>query len=178
MKVKGIKKYAKQFLSTVDLKEVPQAIEQLSAIARLMDKDKNFKTLMISPIFRNEERQETIAHISRLLGISDIVSKYIGYLSDERAIGALDSVVKSITAMYLDMKKKARVVVTSPVQIGKEFEGKLIESLKELTRRDVELEHVLDPSLLGGIRIKVGSTMYDSSIKGQLGLLRDKLLSQ
>ena len=49
-------------------------------------------------------------------------------------------------------------------------------SLKEITGRDIDIEFVIDPALLGGVRIKVGSTMYDSSIKGQLGLLRDKLI--
>ena len=48
--------------------------------------------------------------------------------------------------------------------------------MKQITGRDVDLEFVIDPSLLGGVRIKVGSTMYDSSIKGQLGLLKDKLI--
>jgi F0F1-type ATP synthase delta subunit len=40
----------------------------------------------------------------------------------------------------------------------------------------VELQYEIDPELIGGVRVKVGSTMYDLSIKGQLGLLRDKLI--
>jgi F0F1-type ATP synthase delta subunit len=48
--------------------------------------------------------------------------------------------------------------------------------LKKLIDRDVDLETVLDPSLLGGVLVKVGSTMYDSSIKGQLRLLKDELI--
>jgi F0F1-type ATP synthase delta subunit len=51
-----------------------------------------------------------------------------------------------------------------------------VKSLKQITGKEIDLEFVMDPSLLGGVRIKVGSTMYDSSIKGQLGLLRDKLI--
>jgi F0F1-type ATP synthase delta subunit len=42
--------------------------------------------------------------------------------------------------------------------------------------RDVDIEYVMDPSLLGGILVKVGSTMYDTSIKSQLRLLRDDLI--
>jgi F0F1-type ATP synthase delta subunit len=49
-------------------------------------------------------------------------------------------------------------------------------SLKKLINKDVDLDYVLDPSLLGGVLVKVGSTMYDSSIKGQLRLLKDELI--
>ena len=42
--------------------------------------------------------------------------------------------------------------------------------------REVDIEYVMDPSLLGGILVKVGSTMYDSSVKGQLRLLKDELI--
>jgi F0F1-type ATP synthase delta subunit len=45
-----------------------------------------------------------------------------------------------------------------------------------LIERDVDIEFVLEPSLLGGVLVKVGSTMYDSSIKGQLRLLKDELI--
>ena len=44
------------------------------------------------------------------------------------------------------------------------------------TDPDVDMEYVMDPSLLGGILVKVGSTMYDSSVKGQLRLLKDELI--
>jgi len=175
-KVKGVKRYAKQFLSTADLTEVPQAIEQLSAISSLMEKDKTFKNLMVSPIFSETESQQIISYMGQKLKMSEKTVKYIQYLSTSKAIGAMPEIVSAIVAAYLDMKKKAKAVVTSPVQITKDYEDKLKTSLKEITGRDIDIEFVIDPALLGGVRIKVGSTMYDSSIKGQLGLLRDKLI--
>jgi len=174
--VKGVKRYAKQFLSSIDVGEIPQAIEQLNAISSLMEKDRSFRNLMASPIFNEDERQKTINFISQKAGISAKVVKYLQYLSDEKVMAAMTEIVRSITVLYLEMKKRAKAVVTSPVRISKDYEAKLVSSLKRITGRDVDLEFVIDPSLLGGIRIKVGSTMYDSSIKGQLGLLRDKLI--
>jgi len=64
----------------------------------------------------------------------------------------------------------------SPIEISKDREGSLKASLKKITDRDVDLEYVIDPSLLGGILVKVGSTMYDTSIRGQLRLLKDELI--
>lgn len=175
-KVKGVKKYAKQYLSTVDLGEIPQGIEQLNAVATLMAKDKNFRNLIVSPIFTDTESRQVITHISQTLKMADKTTKYLQYLSSTKAIGTLPEILASITAQYLEMKKRARAVVTSPVQVSKDDAAKLAGSLKQITGREVDLEFVIDPSLLGGVRIKVGSTMYDSSIKGQLGLLKDKLI--
>lgn len=175
-KVKDIKKYAKQFLKSVELAEVPKAIEQLTAIANLIDKDKNFKTLMVSPVFSESEREKAIAIISHKIQASDQVAQYLLYLSNKMILGSLKEVIRAISALYMEMKKRAKAVVISPVQISKDYQNDLIKSLKEITGKEIELEFILDPSLLGGVRIQVGSTMYDSSIKGQLGLLRDKLI--
>ncbi len=175
-KVKGVKRYAKQFLSTVDPGEAPQAIEQLSVIAGLMEKNKNFRNLIASPVFSEAESRQIIGYLGQKLKMSDKTAKYLQHLSASKAIGAMPEIVKAIVAAYLEMKKKAKAVVTSPVQVSKDYEEKLKGSLKNITGRDIDIEFVIDPAILGGVRIKVGSTMYDSSIKGQLGLLRDKLI--
>lgn len=175
-KVKGVKRYAKQFLSAVDLAEVPRAIEQLSAISSLVEKDKTFRNILVSPIFSKAESKQIISYMGQKLKMSEKTVKYIQYLSTSKAISAMPEIVSAIVAAYLDMKKRTKAVVTSPVQITKDYEDKLKTSLKEITGMDIDMEFVIDPALLGGIRIQVGSTMYDSSIKGQLGLLRDKLI--
>ncbi len=175
-KVKGVKKYAKQFLSTVGLSGAPQGIEQLSAIADLMEKDKTFKNLMVSPIFTGAETKKAVDYLGQKMKMAPEATRYLQYLSDSKAIVALPVIVEAIVSQYLEMKKRAKVVVTTPVKISKAYEEQLMGSLKKLTGKDVDLEYVMDPSLLGGIRLQVGSTMYDSSIKGQLGLLKDKLI--
>ena len=175
-KIKGVKRYAKQFLSSVDLNEVPQGLGQLSAIADLMEKDKSFRNLMVSPVFSADEIGGIISYLSVKLKMSGVASKYLKYLVEAGAIGALSEIIEAIQARYLEMKKRSKAVVTTSVQVGKDYAAQLSESLKLVTGGDIDLEFVLDPSLLGGVTIKVGSTLYDSSIKGQLGLLKDKLI--
>jgi ATP synthase F1 delta subunit len=174
-KVKGVKRYARQFISGVDIAEVPKAIEQLSAISGLMEKDRSFKNLMVSPTFSGDERRKAIEFISKKIGVPEKVVKYIKYLSDSKVMSAMPDIVEAIAALHLDMKKRTKAVVTSPVVISKNYEAELAASLKQITGREIDMEFVIDPSLLGGVRIKVGSTMYDGSLKGQLKLLKNKL---
>lgn len=175
-KVKGVKRYAKQYLSAVGLDGAPQGIEQLGAVADLLGKDKTFKTLVASPVFTGDESKRVIAFLAQKLRMTGETAKYLQYLAASGVIVALPDIVQSIVALYLEMKKRAKVTVRTPVKIGKAYEDSLVSSLKRITGRDVDLEFVIDPALLGGMRLQVGSTMYDSSIKGQLGLLKDKLI--
>lgn len=175
-KIKGVKRYAKQFMSAVDPGEVSQTLEKIRAVVALMEKDRNFRSLLISPAFSEEETGKVVSFVSQKLSLPEKASRFLLYLISEKAIIALPEITAAIGALYSEMKKRAKVVVTSPVRIERDYEEHLAGSLKRIVGKDVELEYVIDPMLLGGIRIKVGSTMYDSSIKGQLGLLRDKLI--
>lgn len=175
-KVKGIKKYAKQFLSAVDLNEIPKGIEQMSLIATHIEQDKYFRNFMISPAFTEKEREDFISDIADKLKMSEKIKKYLVYLSGEGVMGQITDIIKHIVSLYLDMKKRAKAIVITPTQISKDDEERLKDSLKHIINKEIDLDFIIDPSLLGGVRIKVGSTMYDSSINGQLGLLRDRLL--
>lgn len=176
-RIKGVKKYAKQFLSTIDINEAPRAIEQLSAIADLMEKDKGFRNLLVSPAFSVEETYNIIGYLAKRLNMTDKTAKYLRYLSEIKAMAAMPEIVKALIEAYLEAKNKAKAVVISAIKADKEYEEKLRDALKDITGKDIEVEFLVDPSLLGGVRIKVGSTMYDSSIKGQLELLKERLIS-
>jgi F0F1-type ATP synthase delta subunit len=78
--------------------------------------------------------------------------------------------------MYQEKKKKITATVITPSVIGGEYEQRLAAALGDITGRDVSIEYRTDPSLLGGMLIQVGSTMFDGSIKGQLRLLKEELV--
>lgn len=174
--LKEAKKYAKAFLDTVGMENAPQALAEVNAINDLMVKSKKFKNLFVSPQFTLEEREKIIKQLAARIKLSDKVLKFIMYLSELGLILNLSDIIRIATNLFLEKKKRAKAVVLSPIEIGKDHENRLISSLKKLTDRDVDIEYMVDPSLLGGIQIKVGSTIYDTSIKGQLRLLKNELI--
>ena len=175
-RLKEIKKYAKALLDTVGIEKAPQAISELSTINDLMVKNKDFKSLLVNPQFSLEEREKIIKQIAGKVKLSDYILKYILHLTDIMLVINLPEIVKIATSLYLERKKRAKAVVMTPVPISKNYEDRLRTSLKKLTDRDVDIEYVMDPSLLGGVQVKVGSTLYDTSIKGQLRLLKNELM--
>ena len=158
------------------MENAPQALTELVSVNDLMVKSREFRSLLVNPRFTTDERAGIIKSLSERLKLSESTVKFILHLAEVGVIAALADIIRIATNLYLERKKKAKAVVMTPIAISKDRENTLKASLKKLTDRDVDLEYVIDPSLLGGILVKIGSTMYDTSIKGQLRLLKDELI--
>lgn len=175
-KVKEAKRYAKVLLNTIGIENTPQAIAEISVVNDLMVKSREFKGLLVNPQFTSEEREKAIKQIAGRIKLSDSTIKFIMHLSELGVILYLSEIIRIATALYLEKKRRAKAVVMTPIEIGRDYEDRLRSSLKKLMDRDVDIEYVMDPSLLGGVLVRVGSTMYDTSLKGQLRLLKDELI--
>jgi ATP synthase F1 delta subunit len=174
--VKEAKKYAKTLMSIVGIEDAPKALAELAVMDNLMAKSREFRSLLVSPGFSRAEKETGLKQVAAKFGTSEKMIKFVMHLTEVGVVAALSDIIKKATAIYLEKKKRARAVVMTPVEVSKEYDERLKASLKKLIDRDVDLEYVMDPSLLGGVLVKVGSTMYDSSIKGQLRLLKDELI--
>ncbi len=174
----AVKRYARMFLNSVGVEAVPGALDQLSAVNELMEKSAGFRGVLLNPLFTEEERKGVMKELSGKLNLSESTVGFILSLSANGLISSLAVVIQILTALYLEKKKRAKAMVVTPVDTGGKYDDVLKSSLKRLTGRDIEIEYVIDPSLLGGVLVKVGSTMYDSSIKGQLRLLKDDLVKR
>lgn len=172
----AVKQYAKMFFNTVELEKVPGALDELMTVNRLMEESQEFRGLLGNPLFTPEDREKGMKQVAGKAGVSDSTEKFILYLAEKMVISHLSQLIEIVTALYLEKKKKAKATVLLPIQTDRKYDDVLKPSLEKLTGREVDLEYVVDPSLLGGVVIKVGSTLYDSSLKGQLRLLKDDLM--
>ncbi|MGD0885052.1 MAG: ATP synthase F1 subunit delta [Thermodesulfovibrionales bacterium] len=174
----AIKKCAKMFLNTVGIEAAPKALAELMAVSDLMQRSRGFRGLLENPLFTAEERTKTLKEVSGRLKLSAAAMRFVLYLAEQIMAHTLPDVIRTATALYLEKQKRAKATVVTPIDTNKKYDDTLRVSLKKLTGRDVDIEYVVDPSLLGGLLVKVGSTMYDSSIKGQLRLLKDDLIKR
>ena len=174
--VKQANRYAKALLRNIGIENAPQALTELISVNDLMVKSREFRSLLVNPRFTTDERAGIIKSVSERLKLSESTVKFILHIAEVGVIVALADIIRIATNIYLESKRKAKAVVMTPIAISTDRENTLKASLKRLTDRDVELEYIIDPSLFGGILVKIGSTMYDTSIKGQLRLLKDELI--
>ena len=104
----AVKRYAKMFLNSMGIDDMPNALEELSSVNGLMQKSREFRGLLENPRFTKEEREKGMKEISERAKISGSTVKFILYLSEHFVIASLDGLIQIVTAMYLEKKKKAK----------------------------------------------------------------------
>jgi F-type H+-transporting ATPase subunit delta len=170
------KKLARMFLNHVGTKEAMGALEELAAMRTLVMKNRDFRGFMVGPQFSVNEKKSILSSLNGKLSFSDGTKKFLNYLIENDSMGIIDEIQEAAVSLYLERAKKAKATVIAPVDLEGDYLERLRGALKKVTERDVEIEFVKDPSVLGGVLVRVGSTMYDGSLKGQLKLLREELI--
>jgi ATP synthase F1 delta subunit len=170
------KKYSRALMSSEDISRIPGVVEELKAFSGLIESNRQMKLLFAGQIFSEHEKGLAYNALLPLLKLSTQTEKFLKLIILQGHLSALKEVIIASINAYNERQKKATAVVISPVTIDKSYAERLKAALKKLTKREIEIESEIDPSLLGGFIVKVGSTIYDSSIKGQLRLLKAELM--
>jgi len=173
---KYAKRYAAMFLGAVGIEAAPGAIGEIALVNALMQKSLELKRLLGSPLFSDGERAKALEAVGERIGLSETTIKFVNYLAAEGAAWALGDVINRAVAIYSEKKNRVTATVITPVPVNGDYEGRLKEALRRITRKEVSIEYTTDPGILGGMLVKVGSTMFDGSIQGQLRLLKDELV--
>ncbi len=172
---KSAKRYARMLFNLTGAERAEETISILSSLADIIEESKEIKNFFYSPLITEEERLKAIEAIGEKLSLSEDLKKFLNYLSNVKGFDALRDIVIHYTNFYYDSQRKTKATIITPIKFSGNIEARLLEALRKLTNREVEVEYLYDPEILGGIVVKVGSTMYDSSIRGQLNLLKEQL---
>jgi len=170
------KKYSRAFLNNVEISQVSDVIEELKAFSGLVDANRKLKQLFAGQIFSEDEKGRALSAIFPSLKFSSNTEKFLKMVVIQGHLAAIREIITASIAAYNERQKKATAVVISSVPLDKNYTDRLKTALKAMTKKEIDIESQVEPSLLGGFIVKVGSTIYDSSLKGQLRLLRAELM--
>ena len=123
-------------------------------------------------------RKAMMAQIADRLGVADQVKKLLVVLTQSRKLNLITDLAESFRERLLAHQNIVRADVTSAVALSPDKTKALAESLSAVTGKKVELSMSVDPALLGGVVARIGSTVYDGSVKTQLERLRHELIEQ
>ncbi len=173
---KVIKRYSKSLFHSAGIDGSERVIHELSLFHELIEKYREIKSIWINPLFDDKDKKSAIDLIVLRLELSDISKKFIYKLVEDNVITGLPEIISILNTLYLKAKNKSRVTIITPIKPAASFENEVKKALRNTLNREVDLEYATDPSLIGGLVVKAGSTMFDFSIRGQLRLLKDELL--
>ena len=155
-----------------DLKAVEGDIDALDAA--LAD-SADFRNLITSPVVTREEQGAAIAAIAKKMKLSPMVANTLGLMAQKRRLFALPQLVAALRALIAEDKGEVTAEVTSAKAMTKAQQDKLAKALTGSIGKDVKVNVAVDESLIGGLVVKVGSRMIDTSIKAKLNALQNSM---
>lgn len=135
----------------------------------------DFRDLIHSPIYSREDQGRAIAAIAKKMGLNAITAGTLGLMAENRRLFVLPALIDAIDALIAAEKGEVSAEVVSARKLTKAQETKLAAALKKAVGKDVNISTAVDDSLIGGLVVKLGSKMIDTSIKAKLSNLQNAM---
>jgi F-type H+-transporting ATPase subunit delta len=153
-------------------KAVPATAKGLADFQGLIDESSDLKRFMLSPVFKAESQMSALEALAAKAGLSGLALNFIRLMCANRRLAALSDAIKGFQALVAADKGEMIAEVTSAEKLSPAQIKDLQAALKAKLGRDVTLNTQIDQSLLGGLIVKVGTTMIDDSLKTKLQNLK------
>ena len=138
--------------------------------ARLANAD--FKRLLASPVYDAQAKGAGLAAIAKTFGAHPLTAKLLGLLARNGRAAALPAVAKRFAALAAARRGAVSAEVTTAAPLSTAQQKGLAAALRQALGKDPELAVKVDPSILGGLKVRVGSRLYDASLKTRLDQLK------
>lgn len=134
--------------------------------------------MLASPAVAPARKRAVVGRLADMLGLSQISRNFLYILIDKRRAAALPVILDSFESLLDERLGFSRAEITSAAELTEAQRASLTARLTQLTGRQVRLKFSIDPQLIGGVVARVGSTVYDGSVKGQLEALSKRLAAE
>lgn len=149
------------------------AVEQgLVSISTLAAESEDFSRFLRSPVISTEAKASAIESILEKAQVNPTVANFVRVVAANGRLFALQAIIKSFRDLVAKARGEISADVTSAVPLTKAQLTSLAETLKAKIGKTVTLNEHVDPSLIGGLQVKVGSQMIDSSLKTKLTAMK------
>lgn len=130
-----------------------------------------FKALTLSPLIARADAKKAIAATANALKLDGTTANFLGVLADNRRLGELPAILRAFRTLLASHRGETTAEVTSAHPLDTGQQDALKQQLKTRLGRDVSIDLNVDSTLLGGLVVRIGSQMIDSSIKTRLNTL-------
>ena len=128
--------------------------------------------LVRSPVFSAEEQLQALSAVLERMGIRGLAANFLKLAASNRRLFAVRDMIKAFRALVAQHKGEATAAVTVAEPLKDAHVEALRAALKSVTGKDVDLDVKVDPAILGGLVVKLGSRMVDSSLRTKLNAIR------
>ncbi|HVY18608.1 MAG TPA: F0F1 ATP synthase subunit delta [Bauldia sp.] len=160
------------FELALDQNSIPAVEADLTRFAALIDESADLKRLVRSPVFSSDEQLRAVDAVLGKSEIGGIVANFVKVAAGNRRLFAVPEIITAFKRLAARQRGEVAAEVTSAEPLSDAHVADLKAALKASLGKDVSLSTHVDPSLIGGLIVKVGSRMIDGSLRTKLNSLK------
>jgi F-type H+-transporting ATPase subunit delta len=154
-----------------DEKKLEAVGGSLDALKRALAESADFRELTMSPLVSRNEATRAVAAAAGAMNLDPITSNFLGVLAQNRRLSQLGSIIRAFNLLWAAHRGETTAEVISAHPLDDEQVAALKQNLRARMGRDIAVDLNVDPSILGGLVVKIGSQMIDGSIRTKLNSL-------
>lgn len=147
----------------------------LIALGRAFLDSPEIKHVLVSPAFGFEEKVAVLSALSKRVDCSPLVEPFLAQLIRKNRIGFLPEIAEVFSRIADESEGRKRVAVASAKPLSKAEQEGLWKRFREILRQDIDLTFHIQPDLLGGLRVQIGSMVFDGTVRGRLTMMQTLL---
>jgi F-type H+-transporting ATPase subunit delta len=166
-------RYAQALLELAeDAKSLNSIEKDMKTLKGLLAKSADLQAMLNSPVFATEDKVAALTAVAKKAKLKALTTQFVGTVAENRRADQLPGIIAAFEDMVARRKGSQVAKVTSAQKLTAAQVTSLKSNLKKSLGRPVQVETTVDPDLLGGFVVRVGSRLYDSSLKTKLEDLR------
>ena len=173
------RRFALALSDSVPQDDVLRAIElELERFAAAVKEVPELHEYLAGPLVPLEQKREAAVKVLDLLGASQRSKDFVLVLLQRHRAGLVGVIVEEFSAAVRERLGIVDAEITSAVPLDDDMKARAKKALAQLARKEVRASFQVDPSLVGGLRARIGSTIYDGTVRGRLDRLREQIAKQ
>jgi F-type H+-transporting ATPase subunit delta len=154
-----------------DAKAINAVEASLASVSKAISESTDFAALTTNPVLSRDAAKKAVAAVAKTMKLDALTAKTLGVLAENRRLAETGAVARAFSALAAAHRGEMTAEVTSAHALSAAQMKSLSAKLKARVGSDVAISSKVDPSLLGGLTVKIGSQMIDTSIKTRLNTL-------
>ena len=154
------------------------ALTQLRSFESALAASRELENALTTPAVPTGRKRAVVGRIAGVLQLSPIARNFLFVLIDHRRIALLGAILHSFDLIMDERLGFARAEVSSPRELTETQRGAINAQLEHVTGKRIRMRFAVDPELIGGVVARIGSTVYDGSVRGQLQTLGQRLTTE
>jgi len=155
-----------------DQSRLDEVAADLTRLVSSIDESQDLQRLVRSPILNRKDQGKAMTSVLEAMEVGELTKNFVGLIAQNRRLFALTDMVKG----FLDELARRRGEVTAEVTAARSLSESQVAALQETLQRSlggkISISHEVDPTLIGGMVVKVGSRMVDTSLRTQLNKIQ------